>query len=1094
MFEKRGQFTIFVILGFVLVVAFVFLLFVRSFIFQDKLQAEAQRTVNEAIKNTHIDLYVESCLNRVTDDAVYLLGLQGGVLYKSQGGIYPDPEGIGKNNTIYVNVSDPYNNSFYGFLNISHAVVPNLNYTCMYINVPFYPFPNTKLDDIMGKYAEGYFNVTKNCSRESGAFGVFNLSKLCNPYGTNRINVSGEGGFPCPAIHYGELTDNLTIQQQLEVYISNKTSECVNFSIFENIGYNITIINKPNTTLTFGKEGFTVQTTYPFKVRIKGESRTAFADFEVRKKIMLKELYKYLYNLIMTEYQDLFFDIDRKYKFETDYNPAYSIMRWDNPCFHCSEGYGKYDNLFIVIDNRSEIRGKPLIFNLAIKNRVPALDFYSTGNAVYNIVAMEGSLINITPYGKDPDETPEKLFYNYSGWKEDYDEWFNESCCVKISGGCNVNNIKTCMVYNATFNNSCCAITSSCLTNPSVCVIINSKSPRNWSNSADYKNSKMNASYKTNRYDIGLHHLILSVEDEEGLRDFQNLSIIVYDIPIPIPNGSHNYTDSFLNHQNASIEDKYILYSLKYSIMTNMTEFEWNDTIEGWTHKTYLNETIIPDDIIGAPADIIGIINDQFTLFNRSKKESIHNLTLKGKYDDAGDDKWTTGNLFQVQVNLCLPHRNKSTASYPYNNLSKDFFVGYKYSGIADPFQADHTCCDENHYPTGDSGYIYMPNTTLCFSYTEYGDFKAMRAREQMFNKSGNGLPTSMVITPPGTKYTVTGRNLYNGPLNTQTNNNINDIFKRVFERSCSGDRGNICNGSITETFIQQEACDQNGIGVTGQSETCSGPGIPNVGNYIVKNESFTCIDYAPGNSFEKAYGLNKSGTTTAANGTCNQNKKCSKPSSVGSGYKSSGAYLCIGTCDGGSCGYARDQDCTCSKSTCGADSLCDGLKATELPKPLNRCYATTYYLSECSKNSCQPVNVPSPTFKCSGALDCSCDPKCDGKTSGYNLGCNAKTGGKSFLLDECSTDGTVNEETTCASPSLGTGCTGDSQCNEKTPGYKSCISGTKKTNWICDNTCKYIVYGGTCHIGSCGASCETNADCTDPSKPTCNPNTCACV
>ena len=84
---KRGQFTIFVVLGIVLIAAFAFMLFARNIVVQTQLQNKADNIINQVLQTSSIEHYVTSCVNRVTDEAVVRLGLQGGVLYDYQGGI-----------------------------------------------------------------------------------------------------------------------------------------------------------------------------------------------------------------------------------------------------------------------------------------------------------------------------------------------------------------------------------------------------------------------------------------------------------------------------------------------------------------------------------------------------------------------------------------------------------------------------------------------------------------------------------------------------------------------------------------------------------------------------------------------------------------------------------------------------------------------------------------------------------------------------------------------------------------------------------------------------------------------------------------------
>ncbi|MFH1770462.1 MAG: hypothetical protein ABH828_02795 [archaeon] len=819
MVGKRGQFTVFVILGIVLVSTFAFLLFARNIMQIDELKERANGVVEDALANSNINFYVKSCLDRVTDDAVYLASLQGGRIYESQGGSYPDVDSGSKGfDYLPFNVTEPYNNSHYGILNISYGILPNVNSNCISTNPPPYPLANTYLTDILDKFhINSLIGKPQTCTFDTGAFGVFALPRLCDEEGPNKVNVTGEKAYQfktCKGLSYG---DN-SIQEQLAAYISNKTNECVDFEIFENIGYNITAINKPETTVTFGKEELTVQTRYPFKVKIGRKSVTAYAMFEVDKPILLKELYEYIYGLLEKEYKDLYFDIDRDYHTSSGWDNKISVLKRTNPAWSCKNGIcenGSFDDVYQVVDNRSNIRGQPLVFNFAIKNRIPALDYIDTGFN-YSIVVMEGDEINLKPFALDADENA--LLYTYGGWKEDFDDVFDEDCCL--------------------------ANPDDCYENPDKCVFESGSGvvPNAWTNSQIYLDTEQFANYKTTHADIGLHYTLVNATDEEGLVDYQEVTIMVADEPKVDATGKNTYED--IDPSFGSIEDPYILNAKSVSFFTMVEEYQWDDL--EFEFSTVQEEVTIPE-ILGMPYDIMNIKTLPFTI------PGIHEIKLKAKYTTPTDEtEWTTPDTWKVQVENCLPHSNPGTTPYPYNALPSDPFIGYSllYSIEIDPFQADHTCCVNYDYADIE-----------CFNYVDYGDFIAMQDREDIF-RDIEDYPDS----------DVSGRYLFDEDANKIKNSgqlhneDRNNVIKREFSRECSGDRGNICSGEITETYAIADNCGGYDTD-TYQVELCRGPGfvdddgnpLENDGNGLLTELEGTkgglvCVNYGPEDLFSSEF------------------------------------------------------------------------------------------------------------------------------------------------------------------------------------------------------------------------------------------------
>lgn len=972
MYKKRGQFTIFVVLGFVLVAAFAFLLYARSVIVEEQLKVQAHQTVRQTVQNNNLNFYVQSCIDRLADEGVRKLALQGGKLYESQGGLYPDPTTRGVDYLPFEYEEETYN--------VSYAIKPNLNQDCVYLNPPDYPLPDTRHQKLINAYHQ---NIISNplCDFDSGAIGDFSMPKICDPYGRNRINVTGDRfdqGHTCGApIYYA----NDSIQEQLENYINNNLDKCANFSFFQDrLGYNITVINNPNTSIIFGKDRFSIETMYPFNVRIKGRTVTTFANFQVNKDIDLLRAYHTIYQLVELEFKDI------RYNLLDNNNNQYDVLSENNICPNCE--YGRFDNLYQVVFNQETVRGQPLVFNFAVKNRAPVLDYINEGE-VYDKVIIEGGTIRFAPIGIDPDEG--LVTYSYGGWQENFTSVFNEQGCLQQP--------------------------DTCSDNPELYVDDDyTVEPHNWSLSYEFQQTGVNATYNTNRTDLGVHHVIVQVKDNSGKIDYQNVSVAVIDIPVVTPEPEPPFPDEFGN--NGSIEDPYVLNALVRSLIGPAAEkIKWSDNLEPFI-------TIEGDFLLRLPEtpNIRTIKSKNFTV------EGTHTINVSARYKDprTSQNYWTEPKTLTIEVKKCLPYKNENTAPHPYNNLAEADFPGYNYNNKPNPFNADHTCC------TSDFEYVTQGSNTICFDYVEYSDSVAAQERAEIFET------TELLYNP--TIFNTEGIELIND------NTHINDIFKRTFNRTCGGSRGNICNGTVTEVYEIHDDCKHyNDYGNNGKYQTydnndalfnelCQGPPTGN----MTSISSFNCENYEHGTTFNTLYShygvTDKQGENP--DGYCSDEPRCAD--GEGGEFTDDSGFKCLGQCDGnGDCNYATD--CTC-ENKCGASSNCDDklpgdVTITDNGKNKAGCSNTCgeiicdFYVFDPDSRDCKTT--------ANSQADCLpgfyFDP--DGNKC---VSCNGNN-----IEDDGDYDGKCEAD-------AGLTCNADSACDEQSPGSLG-------PNWKgCTNKCKY--------------------------------------
>ncbi len=95
MLQKRGQITIFMILGLVLLFSTLFILFLVSEVKKTNLQDEAEDILTQALKKESLRLYVSDCLEDGFEEGLRLISKQGGRLWADQvGGIQSFTQGV----------------------------------------------------------------------------------------------------------------------------------------------------------------------------------------------------------------------------------------------------------------------------------------------------------------------------------------------------------------------------------------------------------------------------------------------------------------------------------------------------------------------------------------------------------------------------------------------------------------------------------------------------------------------------------------------------------------------------------------------------------------------------------------------------------------------------------------------------------------------------------------------------------------------------------------------------------------------------------------------------------------------------------------
>jgi hypothetical protein len=542
MYKKRGQITLFILLGIILLFAFGFLLYIKAKVQTNDLANQAKKTPSEYVKPERLNEYVSSCLDEAAKEGLLLIGLQGGNIYEYQNGTTK----IETIKYIPLEFNNISTNVSYGL--IWDSKFPDFSPSTAKYLVPFYPGPNL---DLLSYYGNN------------------NLSYLCQPNGPNQ-DISGIGlerlkGETCifsdsKKSGYGPNS----IQEQLSFFISKKLKSCIDLSSIPELRGKVVEQGQYKVSVLLGSDDVLITASIPLKLTEEGTLVNKQLSFSSLQKIRLKRIYEFAHALVELDKKKVKFYKNNMsevvYTLSNRYKSGFSITTFCPYCnFTQNTGYTN-DQIVTITDSNSRLYGSSYVFRFAVENRYPALDNIYTPlhTDKYDYIVGEGQTIKFTPQGYDPDET--NLSYNYSGWKEDYDGYFDFSCCRGFSPtGLDCSLYPEKCVKNYTF----------------------SSFPRAWTKSQLYIDTKKDASFLTKREDVGFHTLRISVSDKE-YTDWQDINILVVDTPVAEAEYYNPYSD--VPKSNASIEDPYILNATRSSsIILPIVYYNWKDDADGFS-------------------------------------------------------------------------------------------------------------------------------------------------------------------------------------------------------------------------------------------------------------------------------------------------------------------------------------------------------------------------------------------------------------------------------------------------------------------------------------------------------------------------------
>jgi len=353
--KKRAQVTVYIIIGMVILLLATLFFYLRGT--TEKVQTVQELVNAQEIPNEvkPITTYVTASLDTAAREGLYLVGMQGGHIYESQGGLTDNAKSI-----------------FYDEHEVSYGITKQeAEYLSFYKpEPPEYPWDTgmtTKFPYIAG-----------TLSINDGQFGVYNLPPLYGP--------------------------GPSIQLQLEYFITSYMQN-INLIFFKEQGFDITY-GDMNVSVVIGENDVTAFLTYPLKITKRATNEvTNINYFYTNPQIRLKKIYNLAHDIVKKDIAKILFNISDP----SNNKDSMTIQKFAdaNP--------PKHDDIIIINDDKSMLYAKPYTFQFARENRYPALHYI---NQVLPFLTPPPTIteaeINskINPKAYDPDE--DDFFFSYS--------------------------------------------------------------------------------------------------------------------------------------------------------------------------------------------------------------------------------------------------------------------------------------------------------------------------------------------------------------------------------------------------------------------------------------------------------------------------------------------------------------------------------------------------------------------------------------------------------------------------------------------------------------------------------------------------------
>jgi hypothetical protein len=492
---KKSQITIFIVLGIVVFVIFGLLFYMVSSVKTKQFTEEKQEITTLFTTEGKYYGYMQACLDQAAKQGIILAAMQGGVIYQYQANntkpyLGPRKYEYGQY-VLPFNYEDVIYNVSYGIyapdfsLNIENHPAP-----------PEYPYGLTRLIEDPTVISPEYTNVFGNILLSP-------LPPLCDYYGSNSPTQQG-AIFSCETYDSKRQSDNDNVQEYLQTYIAQTFKDCVSLESLPEFANTTMNVGNVTAIVTFAPTSISIVADFPVIAEITGAT-LSLQTFHAQLNIRFQQIHELAERLIKEDINNIFFNIVRDANELVDckelgkeeevvrcLKDGMTVAKYRDVCTQC-KNYGKYDDIVIIKDEKSMINGKPFVFAFAVQNRYPALEYIDESSSI--LTADVGGTIHIEPIAYDPDEDDHGSHdymehrYVYGGWKEDYDE------------------------------------------------IAGVKSPGDvigFTDSSLYQSTQRIGEYTAQLGDVGEHIVQIMACDNEGLCDYQYVTVTVNPLSIPI--------------------------------------------------------------------------------------------------------------------------------------------------------------------------------------------------------------------------------------------------------------------------------------------------------------------------------------------------------------------------------------------------------------------------------------------------------------------------------------------------------------------------------------------------------------------------------
>lgn len=355
------------IMGIVILVMFVFLAYSLRYISVQRLEEQREEIVETAIEAAAIQYFASVCVDDALKNGILLIGKQGGTIFdwqitNSQG--VPDVAHLVFSGTPVV----------YGIAPSDLSPLPA--YPCFeFIDRPpaFCRYPQ------QGVIAQ---------------FGIDSLPQL-------------DGG-------------PQSIQARLQKYIEAYVVRCIDVNqLAQEHGFSGYAFEAgtPVAHVDFRNTDVVATVDYPLSITIRGEEPISqFVNFRSQLPLRFRHLYTAVKDALRKDVSHVTFNPSLDLNRDAFNGEPVQFSRLNPPAQFRSLSLGEND-IFFFEDPSSKIGGKPYTFQIARKNRAPALEYVSKNPSLlvdlYDYLILEGERVDVAPKSADPDE--DGVSFRYGG-------------------------------------------------------------------------------------------------------------------------------------------------------------------------------------------------------------------------------------------------------------------------------------------------------------------------------------------------------------------------------------------------------------------------------------------------------------------------------------------------------------------------------------------------------------------------------------------------------------------------------------------------------------------------------------------------------